>query len=177
MIYLSGSTSHSNRIEISVLANAVHVMHQWNFLRAKRNLVVWLRLQSHYLLNQGFQFFLSEGHISHYTTVLRSDILRNVIVSRHVAFYQINKFFVYFIIIDQMSSRTAVGRPCVKQSARTPPQQHTTNIPLHSKTLGLGQGADALRDNRFMTVRTDRIRANQSICPERLCCFFKCSCR
>jgi len=43
---------------------------------------------------QGLQNFLSEGHISYYTTVRGPDILRNVIVSGYVAFYQINKCFV-----------------------------------------------------------------------------------
>jgi len=45
-------------------------------------------------LDQGSPIFLSEGRISYYTTFGRPDILRNVIVSGYVAFYQINKFFV-----------------------------------------------------------------------------------
>jgi len=45
-------------------------------------------------LEQGSSNFLSEGHISYYTTVRGPDILRNVIVSGYDLFYQINKFFV-----------------------------------------------------------------------------------
>ena len=44
-------------------------------------------------LNQCLQTFLSEGHISYYTTVRGPDILRNVVVSDYVTFYQINKSF------------------------------------------------------------------------------------
>ena len=39
-----------------------------------------------------FQTFLTEGHISYYKAVRWPDILRNVIVSRYVAFYQIKTF-------------------------------------------------------------------------------------
>ena len=46
------------------------------------------------LKNRDFQTFWSEDHISYYTTVRGSDILRNVIVSVYVIFYQIKKFFV-----------------------------------------------------------------------------------
>jgi len=51
--------------------------------------------------------FLSEGHISYYTTVRGSEILRNLIVSGCVKFYQINECFVQilFFIIVKMSSR------------------------------------------------------------------------
>jgi len=38
--------------------------------------------------------FLSEGHISCYTTVGGSDILQNVIFSGYVTFYQIKKCLV-----------------------------------------------------------------------------------
>ena len=41
---------------------------------------------------RGLQVFLSEGHISCYTTVRGPDILCNVIVSGYVAFCQINMF-------------------------------------------------------------------------------------
>jgi len=41
----------------------------------------------------GLQTFLSEGHISYYTTVRGPDILHDVIVSGFVTFYQINEFF------------------------------------------------------------------------------------
>jgi len=49
------------------------------------------------------QTFLSKGH----TAVRGTHILRNVIVSGYVTFYQINKFFlkVFFFIIDKMASR------------------------------------------------------------------------
>jgi len=43
------------------------------------------------VLNRGFQMFSSEGHISYYTKVRGSDILRNVIVSGYVTFYQVKK--------------------------------------------------------------------------------------
>jgi len=46
------------------------------------------------LLDQVFQAFLSEDHTNYYTTVRGPDILRNMIVSEYVAFYQINKLFV-----------------------------------------------------------------------------------
>jgi len=45
-------------------------------------------------MEQGLQTFSSEGHKSNYTTVRGSDILRDVIVSRYVTFYQTEKFFV-----------------------------------------------------------------------------------
>jgi len=44
-----------------------------------------------YVYIRGLQTFFSEGHISYSTTVRGPDILRNVIVSRYVAFHQINK--------------------------------------------------------------------------------------
>jgi len=50
--------------------------------------------QQNICIEQGLQTFSSEGHISYYTTVRESDVLRNVIVSGYVAFYQIEKFFV-----------------------------------------------------------------------------------
>jgi len=40
----------------------------------------------------GHQTFLSEGHITYYRTCRRPNVLRNVVVSGFVAFYQINKF-------------------------------------------------------------------------------------
>ena len=43
---------------------------------------------------QGSTNFLSDGHISYYTTLRGLDILRNVIVSEYATFNQINKFFV-----------------------------------------------------------------------------------
>jgi len=42
----------------------------------------------------GLQTFLSEAHISCYTTFRGPDILHDVIFSKYVAFYEINKFFV-----------------------------------------------------------------------------------
>jgi len=47
------------------------------------------RTQNFYDLEHGLQTFLPEGHISYYTAVRGSDILRNVIVSGYVTFYQI----------------------------------------------------------------------------------------
>jgi len=47
---------------------------------------------------QGSPKFLSEVHITYYTTLQGPDILRNEIVSGYVAFYQINKCFVVYII-------------------------------------------------------------------------------
>jgi len=43
---------------------------------------------------RGLQTILSEGHMSYHTAVRGPDILRNVIVSVHVTFYQISKLFV-----------------------------------------------------------------------------------
>jgi len=43
--------------------------------------------------------FLPEGHISYYTTIRGPGILRIVIVSGYVRFYQINKFFLYMLIL------------------------------------------------------------------------------
>jgi len=40
------------------------------------------------------QTFLSDGHICYYRTVRGADILRNVIVSGYVTFYQFNKILV-----------------------------------------------------------------------------------
>jgi len=45
-------------------------------------------------VNQDLQTFLPEGRIRYFTTVRGPHILRNVIVSGYVAFYQTNKFFV-----------------------------------------------------------------------------------
>jgi len=42
----------------------------------------------------GLQTFLSDGHISYYTTVRGSDSIRSVIVSGCVTFCQIQKIFV-----------------------------------------------------------------------------------
>jgi len=44
-------------------------------------------------VDQGLQTFLSEGHRSDYVAVRGPDILRNVIASGCVAFYQNNKCF------------------------------------------------------------------------------------
>jgi len=46
-------------------------------------------------LDQGLQTFLSEGYLSYDTTRRGPDVLRNVIVSGDVTFYQIKKFLVY----------------------------------------------------------------------------------
>jgi len=43
-------------------------------------------------IEQGLQTFSSEDHKSCYTTVRGPDILRNVIASGYVTFYQIKKF-------------------------------------------------------------------------------------
>jgi len=45
------------------------------------------------LYHRGLQRFLSENHISYYTTDRRPGILRNTIVSGYVTLWQINKFF------------------------------------------------------------------------------------
>jgi len=45
-------------------------------------------------IDQGSPDFLGEDHISYCTTVRGTDILRNVIFSGYVSFYQINTFFV-----------------------------------------------------------------------------------
>jgi len=45
------------------------------------------------MVSQGLQTSLSEGHITYYTAVRGPDVLRNVIVSRYITFYQINKCF------------------------------------------------------------------------------------
>jgi len=62
---------------------------EWDFTAKTNGLVVRLRT-----LEQGLQTFLSEGHISCRTTIRGLDILRNVIVSGYITFYQINKCFV-----------------------------------------------------------------------------------
>jgi len=43
-------------------------------------------------ITQGLQTFLSKDHISYYPTVRGPYILRNVIVSGYVAFYQFTNF-------------------------------------------------------------------------------------
>ena len=55
----------------------------------------------------GPQKCLSEGHMNYDTTIRGPNILRNVIISGYVIFYQINKCFVnlYFFVIDKMSLR------------------------------------------------------------------------
>ena len=49
------------------------------------------RTQNFYDLEHGLQTFLPEGQISCFVTVRGPDILRNVIVSGYVTFYQIEK--------------------------------------------------------------------------------------
>jgi len=44
-------------------------------------------------IDQGLQPIVTESHISYYTTVRGPEIVRNVIVSGYVPFYQINKCF------------------------------------------------------------------------------------
>jgi len=48
---------------------------------------------------------LSEGHIIYHPTVQGPHILRDVIVSGYVTFYQISEYFVnaLFFVIDKMS--------------------------------------------------------------------------
>ena len=55
-------------------------------------------------IDQASPNFLGEDHICYCTTVLGPDILRNVLFSGYVAFYQINTFFVniLFFIIGTM---------------------------------------------------------------------------
>ena len=50
-------------------------------------------------LHQRLHKFLSESHISYYTTVRGPDFLLNVIVLEYVTFYQINKFFVNILLV------------------------------------------------------------------------------
>jgi len=59
-------------------------------------------------LRPGSPTFLSEGHISYLITFWGPDILRNVIVSGCVTFYQSNNFFanLLFFINDIMSLQT-----------------------------------------------------------------------
>jgi len=69
--------------------------------------------------SRGLQTFLSEGHLSHFTTVQGLDNLRNVIGSWYVTFYQINKFFVDVLVFHywrngfagRIGPRTVVSRP------------------------------------------------------------------
>jgi len=49
-------------------------------------------------LDQGHQTFLCDGHISCYTKVHRSDILRNVMFRDMLYSNQINKFFVNILL-------------------------------------------------------------------------------
>jgi len=60
-----------------------------------------------FVYSRGLQTFLSEGHISYFTTIRGPDILRNVAFSGFVTFCAINKFFwMYsFFIIEKMSLR------------------------------------------------------------------------
>jgi len=62
---------------------------------------------SRLVYSRDLQIFLQECHISCNTTVRRPGILRNVIVSGYVTYYQINKFLVYrstiFFLVDKMS--------------------------------------------------------------------------
>ena len=52
------------------------------------------QLYAHGGFTGGIAKLFPEDHISYYTTFRGPDILRNVIVSGYVAFYQINKFFI-----------------------------------------------------------------------------------
>jgi len=76
-----------------------------------------------YTVGQGLQPFLSEGHISYYSKVwgLEIIVIRNVSISGWATFYQINMFFVTYIIFslltkclrgpDKMALPTGFG-PC-----------------------------------------------------------------
>jgi len=61
-------------------------------------------------LTQGSPTSVPEDHMSHYTTVQGVDVLRNVIVSWYVTFYQINKFFVnilcFSLLINGFAGRS-----------------------------------------------------------------------
>jgi len=67
--------------------------------------------------------------MSHCTTVQGPDILRNVIVSGYVAFYQICKFFVNMLFFKycqmslrlvEIASRAGFGRRSAGRSLETP---------------------------------------------------------
>jgi len=60
-------------------------------------------------LDQGLQTFLSESHITYYTTVQGPDILCIVIVLRYVTFHKINKFFVNILFIPNQQTAFADG--------------------------------------------------------------------
>jgi len=74
-----------------------------------------------YTVGQGLQTFLSEGHISYYSKVRGLDIIViwNVSLSEWATLYQINMFFVIYIIFslltkclrrpDKMALRTGFG--------------------------------------------------------------------
>jgi len=54
----------------------------------------------HKTFKQDLQTFLSEGHISYYTIVRGQNILRDMIFSGHVTFYQSNKCFVNILFFQ-----------------------------------------------------------------------------
>jgi len=69
-------------------------------------------------IDQGSPKFLGEDHISYCKTVRGPDILRNVIFSAYVPFYQINRFFVNILFFnywqnvlrpDEMASQVGFG--------------------------------------------------------------------
>ena len=59
----------------------------------------WRLLNQLYHLVQGTQIF-TEGHISYSAEIRRTDIFRNVIVSRYFEFCLINKFFVNVLFFN-----------------------------------------------------------------------------
>ena len=61
------------------------------------------------IYSRAFQTFLPESHISCSTAIRRQDILRNVIVSGCVIFYQIYKCFINILLFNYWQNACAAG--------------------------------------------------------------------
>jgi len=72
---------------------------QFQYPHLHRNIITCL-VHGFLLSNPNLHCFLLSSHLVHnyYTTVRGPDILCNVIVSRDVTFYQINKFFLNILL-------------------------------------------------------------------------------
>jgi len=118
--YCCDNSSHE-LLKTQKLRTSRHPMLASRFLHNFSGYILSCRKTVALFYSRGLRTFLSEGHISSYTTVRGPDIFRNVIVSGYVTFYQVKKFFREYINFslltkwlcgpDEMASRAVVWRP------------------------------------------------------------------
>ena len=108
---------------------------------------------------------LSEGHISYYTTVRGPDILRNVVVSEYVTFYQINKrfvnnpFFHYWHVFAAGWNNFAGQIWCARRCLENPGVQHARGL-LNASKVWFAYSTSATK-YRKQQSKVPLISANQ----------------